>query len=92
MCSLCCCRCCRVGAHDFLADCCALVLHTAGCTHHARHRTAACSLAENPARAKYFHQQSEQHLAAVPDPYTVFLRCASAAMQPDCWGRGCPGT
>ena len=26
-------------------------------------------------RARLFHQQSDQHLASAPDPYTVFLRC-----------------
>jgi V-type H+-transporting ATPase subunit H len=30
--------------------------------------------AENPARARLFHQQSEQHLSSQPDPYTVLLR------------------
>lgn len=31
-------------------------------------------LAANPARAKLFHQHSDQHVASAPDPYTVFLR------------------
>lgn len=31
-------------------------------------------MAGNPARAKLFHQQSEQHVSSAPDPYTVFLR------------------
>uniref|UniRef100_A0A7S0S4X7 V-type proton ATPase subunit H n=1 Tax=Chlamydomonas leiostraca TaxID=1034604 RepID=A0A7S0S4X7_9CHLO len=31
-------------------------------------------LQENPARAKFFHLQSEQHMATLPDPYTPFLR------------------
>lgn len=31
-------------------------------------------LQENPLRAKLFHQQSEQHLATAPEPFTVFLR------------------
>jgi len=30
--------------------------------------------AENPLRARLFHMQSDQHMAAVPEPYTVFLR------------------
>ena len=43
-------------------------------------------IAENPARARLFHQQSEQHMASPPDPYTVFIRygfawlCATNAL------------
>ncbi len=35
---------------------------------------AALERAENPSRARLFHQQSDQHLSAQPDPYTVFER------------------
>ncbi|KAK9845572.1 hypothetical protein WJX84_004458 [Apatococcus fuscideae] len=28
----------------------------------------------DPARAQFFHEQSEKHLANLPDPYSVFLR------------------
>eukprot|EP00199_Chlamydomonas_sp_CCMP681_P000500 CAMPEP_0119101222 /NCGR_PEP_ID=MMETSP1180-20130426/332_1 /TAXON_ID=3052 ORGANISM="Chlamydomonas cf sp, Strain CCMP681" /NCGR_SAMPLE_ID=MMETSP1180 /ASSEMBLY_ACC=CAM_ASM_000741 /LENGTH=464 /DNA_ID=CAMNT_0007085307 /DNA_START=21 /DNA_END=1415 /DNA_ORIENTATION=+ len=31
-------------------------------------------LQEQPQRARYFHQPSEQHQGSVPDPYTPFLR------------------
>lgn len=34
----------------------------------------SCAHTENPVRAKLFHQQSEQHVSSMPDPYTVFLR------------------
>lgn len=31
-------------------------------------------LQENPGRARFFHQQSEQHQGSSPDPYTAFVR------------------
>ncbi|KAK9811416.1 hypothetical protein WJX72_003647 [[Myrmecia] bisecta] len=31
-------------------------------------------LEADPSRAKLFHQQSDAHLASLPDPYTIFLR------------------
>ncbi|GAX82421.1 hypothetical protein CEUSTIGMA_g9849.t1 [Chlamydomonas eustigma] len=31
-------------------------------------------LQESPLRSRFFHIQSDQHLAATPDPFTIFLR------------------
>lgn len=31
-------------------------------------------IAVDPARAQLFHQESDIHLATLPDPYSIFLR------------------
>ncbi|KAG2495580.1 hypothetical protein HYH03_006180 [Edaphochlamys debaryana] len=42
-------------------------------------------LQENPTRARLFHQQSDQHLTAQPDPYTVLERLLQR--QDDWWSQ-----
>ncbi|KXZ45348.1 hypothetical protein GPECTOR_56g445 [Gonium pectorale] len=42
-------------------------------------------LQENPSRARLFHQQSDQHLATQPDPYTVLERLLQR--QDDWWSQ-----
>ncbi|GFR39893.1 hypothetical protein Agub_g398 [Astrephomene gubernaculifera] len=42
-------------------------------------------LQENPTRARLFHQQSDQHLSAQPDPYTVLERLLQR--QDDWWSQ-----
>ncbi|GLC58327.1 hypothetical protein PLESTB_001347000 [Pleodorina starrii] len=42
-------------------------------------------LQENPSRARLFHQQSDQHLSAQPDPYTVLERLLQR--QDDWWSQ-----
>ncbi|PNH07217.1 V-type proton ATPase subunit H [Tetrabaena socialis] len=42
-------------------------------------------LQENPSRARLFHQQSDQHLASQPDPYTVLERLLQR--QDDWWSQ-----
>lgn len=37
-------------------------------------RLTSANCAVDPARAQLFHQQSDIHLATLPDPYGIFLR------------------
>lgn len=49
----------------------------------SRHEACVATPAVDPSRAQLFHQESELHLANLPDPYSIFLRYASDSQIPN---------
>ena len=49
----------------------------ADCNLPLRDKACVATAVVDPSRAQFFHQESELHLANLPDPYSIFLRYGS---------------